>query len=587
MYLVKMFRDINDQEGVVIHTPFINGHKLTSGVITQGINAVDNMEIEMPMDNPGFGLIKPLKSLIHVINIKNQHIEFNGRIVYPEDDMETDGMHTQSWSCESELGYLHDAPQKHLEYRGSVFNLLKVQLDYFNSQVEPYKRFYIGNVTVKDPNDNIYIYLNAEESTFDSIKRTLVDRLGGELQVRNENGIRYLDYLQRIGHDSQEDIILSSNLISMSRKVDPTEIVSRLTPLGAKLEGKNGVVDSFEFLGNGTKVARVEIEDQNNLIDIPVSLLPQNTNVGSYLNVYGTAPNYIVTSSSGQGSTDAAQPRLSIDSINNGLPYLDRQDLIDEFGIQGGSFVWDDVNNIPVLKTKAIDWLEKQKIVLYQYVVEALDLFKIGKGVEEYIVGNTHRTINLIMSLNERLRIIGKSIDILDPSNSKLNIGDKFKSLLDYQIEQQDIANRVSNLQMNINNQSKQLGTLSQSYQNISQSVENVQTTLSNINAANLPTELNNINDSLEDIQLAIGNLPTYDLASPSNNGLLSKEDKSKLDSLKNYELATETKDGLMSKEDKKTLNNIGPLSLLATDDKTTIVAAINELNTRLSALEP
>lgn len=582
-----MFRDINDQEGVVIHTPFINGHKLTNGVITQGINTVDNMEIEMPMDNPGFGLIKPLKSLIHVINIKNQHIEFNGRIVYPEDDMETDGMHTQSWSCESELGYLHDAPQKHLEYRGSVFNLLKVQLDYFNSQVEPYKRFYIGNVTVKDPNDNIYIYLNAEESTFDSIKRTLVDRLGGELQVRNENGIRYLDYLQRIGHDSQEDIVLSSNLISMSRKVDPTEIVSRLTPLGAKLEGKNGVVDSFEFLENGTKVARVEIENQNNLIDIPVSLLPQNTNVGSYLNVYGTAPNYIVTSSSGQGATDAAQPRLSIESINNGLPYLDRQDLIDEFGIQGGSFVWDDVNNIPVLKTKAIDWLEKQRIVLYQYVVEALDLFKIGKGVEEYIVGNTHRTINPIMSLNERLRIIGKSIDILDPSNSKLNIGDKFKSLIDYQIEQQDIANRVSNLQMNINSQSKQLGTLSQSYQNISQSVENVQTTLSNINAANLPTELNNINDSLEEIQLAIGSLPTYDLASPSNNGLLSKEDKSKLDSLKNYQLATETSDGLMSKEDKKTLNNIGPLSLLATDDKTTIVAAINELNTRLSALEP
>uniref|UniRef100_UPI000553458E hypothetical protein n=1 Tax=Carnobacterium pleistocenium TaxID=181073 RepID=UPI000553458E len=72
-------------------------------------------------------------------------------------------------------------------------------------------------------------------------------------------------------------------------------------------------------LGDGTRVARVEIEDQNDLLNIPVSLLPNGTDVGSYLIIYGTAPNYVISASNGSETEDSAQPRMTIASVNNGF----------------------------------------------------------------------------------------------------------------------------------------------------------------------------------------------------------------------------------------------------------------------------
>jgi hypothetical protein len=121
-----------------------------------------------------------------------------------------------SYDCEGELSYLIDSQQRHLEFRGTTVEAITTILDYHNTQVEDYKHFEVGIVEIQDPNDYMYFYLDAETETLDAIFEKLVDKLGGELQIRYENGVRYLDWLERIGHDSETDIRLARNLMSIS-----------------------------------------------------------------------------------------------------------------------------------------------------------------------------------------------------------------------------------------------------------------------------------------------------------------------------------------------------------------------------------
>lgn len=85
---------------------------------------------------------------------------------------------------------------------------------------------------------NAYPYKIASrnEKTFAAIKDKLLDRLGGELRVRWQDGKRYLDYLIKIGEKSETEIRLSKNLKTIEQERDPTSIIPRLVPLGAKLE---------------------------------------------------------------------------------------------------------------------------------------------------------------------------------------------------------------------------------------------------------------------------------------------------------------------------------------------------------------
>ena len=134
--------------------------------------------------------------------------------------------------CESELGYLMDSSVTYAEYHDmSVKDYLKKLIDNHNSQVDEEKHFKVGIVEVES---NLYRYWGYDK-TFDTLKDDLLDRLGGELRVRNGNGFRYLDYLTEIGESKETVIQLAKNLVTIEQERDPSEIISRLIPLGSKL----------------------------------------------------------------------------------------------------------------------------------------------------------------------------------------------------------------------------------------------------------------------------------------------------------------------------------------------------------------
>lgn len=506
MYKVTI---INDGVETVIHSPYVNGLKLEKGSIKKEINKIDTFDISFHHYNPAHGQLRPFKTLINVLNTKTGKYEFEGRVLRLEGRMTEDGLHTFSWLCEGELGYLHDSQQKHREWRGRPEDLFISILNYHNQQVEDYKKFEPGLFEVTNTTDNLYVYTSAEKTTFEEIEDKILNRIGGELRIRKENGIRYLDVLQRVGEDKTTEIRIAKNLKSISQSVDPTEIITRLTPLGT----------------------RIESDDSE--------------------------------------ATDASQARLTIEEVNNGIPYIDRSDLIAEFGIQGGAIVWEDITLPERLLSAGQRWLNEQKVALVQYEVSALDLFLIGLDIDYFDVGNSHPVINPVMNIDERLRIIGKTTDINNPQESSLKIGDKFKTLDEYQHDANKAARQVIELEGIISSQSQRIGQLLNQIGNVNNEIDNVKNVIGNADLEELPNAINALEQAIQDLNNALDGIPIYDVATPTQDGLMSAADKAKLDLI-------------------QVINSIDLDSLKAKLDLISVTKAIDldDLEARVAALE-
>lgn len=444
MYKVSIF---NDGIETVIHSPHVDELKLKTGTITKELNKIDSFNISFYMNNPAYGKLKPLKTLVKVLNTKTNNYEFEGRVLAPDETMDDTGLYDAAYVCEGELAYLHDSQQRHLEYRGTPEDLFITILNYHNQQVEDYKMFHPGTFEVTTSTDNIYIYLSAEKTTFEEIEDKILTRVGGELRIRKENGVRYLDVLERVGEDKTTEIRIAKNLRSISRRVDPTEIISRLTPLGT----------------------RIESEDED--------------------------------------ATDASQARLTIDDVNNGLPYIDREDLIAEFGIIGGSITWDDITLPSRLLSTGQNWINNQKVALYQYEISALDLSLIGLDIDSFDVGNSHPVINPIMNIDEQLRIVGKTTDINSPQDSGLKIGDVFKTLDEYQADANKSARKVIDLENTVETQSKRVRQLSNAAKEAQEEIQILHDMIENIDDEYIDETLDLLVQQMIEISEAINGI--------------------------------------------------------------------------------
>lgn len=251
MYQVTI-KNVNEEIIINALSTDIKAPRLLSGSIKHGINTIDNFTFNITPNNIGYNKLNALTTLVEVLNIKSNNLEFKGRVLLPIESMDSNGMFLKNVTCESELGYLMDSSTVFGEYHDiSVRDFLQVIIDNHNSQVDEGKKFQLGNVTVVDNNDSLYRYLGYTK-TFEAIKDKLIDRLGGELKIRYENGIRYLDYLESIGEIKSTEIRLAKNLQTIELEKDPTSIISRLLPLGNKLEDSEERL-TIESVNNGNK----------------------------------------------------------------------------------------------------------------------------------------------------------------------------------------------------------------------------------------------------------------------------------------------------------------------------------------------
>ena len=222
----------NGVEKTTIHSD--NLDRISGGKIVKAVNAVDSFTFTIYPDNAGYNKLKPLTTSVTVTDDSTGKDIFIGRVLKCPDSMDEQGLICKSVTCEGRLGWLYDSVQPYAEYKVvGIRTVLASFISKHNTQVGDDKHISVGQVTVTAENN--YTYSVNWVSTMDAISEQLVGKFGGEIQLRDQDGKVYIDYLEHIGHGTDTKIELAVNLKTISREVDETSVITRLYPLGAKL----------------------------------------------------------------------------------------------------------------------------------------------------------------------------------------------------------------------------------------------------------------------------------------------------------------------------------------------------------------
>lgn len=222
----------NGVEKTTIHSD--NLDHISGGKIVKAVNAVDSFTFTIYPDNAGYNKLKPLTTSVTVTDDSTGKDIFIGRVLKCPDSMDEQGLICKSVTCEGRLGWLYDSVQPYAEYKVvGIRTVLASFISKHNTQVGDDKHISVGQVTVTGENN--YTYSVNWVSTMDAISEQLVGKFGGEIQLRDQNGKVYIDYLEHIGHGTDTKIELAVNLKTISREVDETSVITRLYPLGTKL----------------------------------------------------------------------------------------------------------------------------------------------------------------------------------------------------------------------------------------------------------------------------------------------------------------------------------------------------------------
>lgn len=368
MYVVKLKNGTTETE--------IHGikEKLNSGNVVKGINTIDSFSFSMNVFNAGFNAVHDFQTLVSVYNTNKNRYEFQGRAIYTSGSMDETGFISKDVVCESFLGFLCDSQQEYVETRNwTVTGLLEYILGVHNSQVEEYKQFRLGKVTVTDPNNNLYLGIQIADS-WKTIGDKLINKLGGEITFRVVDGVNYLDYLVQRGETLSTEIALSKNMKSITREDNPLNYASRLIPLGAKLADAEG---------------------------------------------------------------NESEERLDITSVNDGIKYIESEEALQAFGIRYATVIFEDVTVASNLLAKGKAYLAENNKVQIKYTINALDLSLLGLDINDFDVCNYHPIKNSLLNIDDIARIIKKTVNVVDESQSTFEIGDNFKTLSDLQAERE------------------------------------------------------------------------------------------------------------------------------------------------------
>lgn len=408
-------------EEKVLNSDIFPNYRLVSAVLSKSTTTYDSFTFDIDPTHAMYTEIEPYTCFVKVTRPDKGLTLFEGRVLTYSDSMDSSGTVQKEAVCEGLEGFLHDSVQPWKEFHNTTpKDFLQELITEHNRQVESYKQITLGTVTVTNSTDNVYRFTDDTQDTWANIQDKLVSRLGGEMRIRNEGGKLFLDYEPEISSECTQRIELSHNMVSSSRNVDPTEIVTVLKPLGATQERQNS-----------------------------------------------------------DGSTDVSSPHLTIASVNNGSDYLRDEALINQFGIHVKTETWEDVTTPQALLAKGRAFLDAQKAIKYQLQAGYIDLSFLEETIGMIECGSYVSIVNQLEGLYATERIVAMSLDLLNISNSTITLSDNPIDLTAYREQhrsetdaQKALINRLMSRQTKANKEiedlTKQNQQLSDSYNKLS-----------------------------------------------------------------------------------------------------------------------
>lgn len=353
--------------------------KVAGAKINRERNCFDSLSFTVYPGNPGYDALAPFSTTVEVVNADTGEVEFEGRVISPVPSVEADGTVSKAVVCEGVMGYLCDSRQPYTAERlweGDAERTgLQEFIDYLlanhNARVSTEKRVVRGIVDMATwkTTDNVTKGTNFEK-TWDCLKTKIIDVFGGEMRVRRGgDGRLYLDYRQKLGQVRKTPIRIGLNMGAGSRKVNLDGLVTRLYPRGAKLKA-------------------TETDEHGNVREVET------------------------------------EERLSISSVNAGVPYIDDPDGIRDYGVIEGVADWDDVTDPLNLKTKGENWFEDNKRLPVSTTLTAYDLSLLDEDYDSFSLLDWYPCYNPYLGLDETLEVVKQTVDLTERQKSTLVFGE-------------------------------------------------------------------------------------------------------------------------------------------------------------------
>ncbi|PKE38491.1 phage tail protein [Macrococcoides caseolyticum] len=378
MYTVNLKR-FDNTDKVTIWDYRRDDNIMKSGTLDKSVDQIDEFKFELINDSRQF------ESFLTLVEIKNElknKIVFRGRILIPSQHMAEDGIFNSDYTVEGAAAYMHDSYPSYKFFESATpKSYITFLVNEHNKQVESYKQIKLGavNFTMKEQvseaveyDTTKYAFTYLEKTIWQHIVDDCIGRWGGEILVRYEADGTYIDWLDPVGTKKDAALRIGKNIKSFSKSIDPTNVVTRLIPLGPAEESA---------AGQSQRLTIVE------------------------------------------------------DSRSGGKNYIDIPELQKIYGIQNGIEIFEDEYTPDTLYNAAKRKVDdiKKNLVKQQMQINLLDLSYIGIDPDEYERGHQYEVFFEPFDVKEWMRIISTNEDITNPHNKSVVIGEKPLSIDDVQ----------------------------------------------------------------------------------------------------------------------------------------------------------
>ena len=372
-------------DGQLIYKTGLDSLRIFKAELNMEVNKAGTFKWTMYEDHPLYDWpYLYLKSTVKVY--RDDKLIFYGRVL----DDSKDFKNAKTITCEGELAFLVDSIQRPYDfYTGDKYttpeDLFKYFIEKHNEQVDDWKKFNVGEVTVTygdTSNTDNHIVRGSREynDTLTNINEKLIESLGGYLFIRHEAGEihPYIDWLAEFPHDYGQGITYGENLLDITTKIDAMDVATRIVPLGA----------SVDSMSDGTDIK---------------------------LTMEGYGDNYPPCTKEGW----------------NGKDYIQASDeFVEEFGLITKVVEFEEVHSADTLYDRAKEYLDRSILINNNIELSAIDLATINRDVSSFDIGEYISVYSKVHGIERvDIPVTKVKIDILNPANNKLTLNKSWYSL--------------------------------------------------------------------------------------------------------------------------------------------------------------
>ncbi len=316
---------------------------------TLSLDKAGTATLKMAPGHPAYNSFVSYKTVVTIY--KDGVLRFRGRALYPSDDFKN----CRTITCEGERGFFRDGVIRPYTYQEGPAGIFANVIELYNAQVEAFKQFVVGTVTVTDPNN--YVNLESDKAEhFSDVLDKLVERCGGYIVfTTNESGQRVVNWLADVAYSNNQTIEFGENLLDFARTDESDELVTVLIPYGAK-----------------------------------------NDETGDY---------------------------VTIESVNEGLDFIQDYDAVALRGVIAKAVYWDDITEPANLLAKAQQYLSQNKLIFTSLELTAVDLSAFDKSIDSFRVGDVVRVRSKPHGVDDDYKLTEQSLDFLRPARDTVTLG--------------------------------------------------------------------------------------------------------------------------------------------------------------------